>query len=243
MINQHLFDDIIEKAEEVKSKSRRPVAVFDLDGTLFVYTPRVKQVLLDALDGKEDQFPGIKTLIENIPHTSYEYLVVDTLKKYDISMPGLEDHLLTFWERWFFDNKYIKHDYPLPGAVEFVNKLSENGIFIVYLTGRDWPRMGKGTEESLIKSGFPMDKNNSKLIMKPRFEDDNWAHKNRSINEINVLGDVVAAFDNEPGEANILADNFPSAVVVMVHNIHSPGAPPLRESLRHIENFNDGYLK
>lgn len=243
MADKELIKDILNKSEFIKGNGERPLAVFDLDGTLFYYTLRVRHILLDALKGKEKQFPGARILIEHIPHTEYEYLVLDTIKKYDIKIPGLDEHLLSFWERWFFDNKYLKYDEPVPGAVEFVNELTDNGIFIIYLTGRDVLRMGKGTEKSLKKNGFPMDKDKARLMLKPKFEDDNWEHKNLKMKEIKELGKVAAAFDNEPGEVNILADHFPDSIVVLVRSLHSPDAPESRDSVYRIDNFNDGYVR
>jgi len=80
-------------------------------------------------------------------------------------------------------------------------------------------------------------------MLKPKFEDDNWAHKNMRMKEIKQLGKVAAAFDNEPGEVNILADHFPDAIIVMVESLHSRNAPEPRQSVMHICNFNDGYIR
>ncbi len=243
MINQQLLNDVLAKAKPIKKSGEKPLSVFDLDGTLFYYTLRVRHILLDALKGKEKQFPGAETLIEHIPHTEYEYAVTDTLKKYNISIPGLAEYLLKFWERWFFDNKYLKYDKPIPGANEFLNHLANNGITIVYLTGRDTPRMGEGTVKSLKDNGFPLDNDKTVLMMKPKFEDDNWEHKKMRMEEIKKLGRVAAAFDNEPSEVNILADNFPDALIVMVESLHSPNPEKPRDSVRYIRNFIDGYIK
>lgn len=239
MINTQLLNDILKKAEAARASAKTPLAVFDLDGTLFHYHKRVRNILMDAMKGKDNQFPGARVLIENIPESEYEYLVLDTLKKYDIDMPGLREYIYNFWERWFFDNKYLKYDKPVSGAVVFVNKLADKGIKIVYLTGRDVPRMGKGTEEALIQNGFPMQPEKAVLMLKLKYEDDNWEHKNTSIKAIKELGEVVAAFDNEPGEVNILADNFPDAVVGLIISLHSPNAPEPRESVLRLHDFSD----
>ncbi|MCP4632975.1 MAG: hypothetical protein GY855_08605 [candidate division Zixibacteria bacterium] len=243
MANNEFLNKVLERTERLKKEGKTPLAIFDLDGTLFTYTLRVRNILLDALEGKEKEFPGAKTLIEHIPHTEYEYLVLDTIKKYDIDIPGLNDYILEFWERWFFANKYLKYDQPVPGGVDFVNAISESGIYIIYLTGRDIPRMGEGTIASIKNTGYPFGDGKAEIILKPKYEDDNWEHKNKSVERIKQMGEVALAIDNEPGEVNILADKFPDAIVVMVHTLHSPGAPEPRDSVLHIKNFNDGFIE
>ena len=44
-------------------------------------------------------------------------------------------------------------------------------------------------------------------------------------------GEVVASFENEPGNANMFLAAFPDALHVLLQTIHSPGAEPPRPEL------------
>ena len=60
------------------------------------------------------------------------------------------------WYEFLNQNKYILMDTPIPGTVNFVKQLSENGFTIAYLSGR--PRHSlAATKQSLQENGFPID--------------------------------------------------------------------------------------
>ncbi|MEM1009096.1 MAG: hypothetical protein AAGJ35_08835 [Myxococcota bacterium] len=50
-------------------------------------------------------------------------------------------------------------------------------------------------------------------------------------------GDVVAAFDNEPGLCNMFQDAFPKAHVFHVDMPRAPGPPPLHSIVEVIPHF------
>ena len=48
---------------------------------------------------------------------------------------------------------------------------------------------------------------------------------------------VVAAFDNEPANCNVLLEQNPAALSVLIDTQHLPGAPPLDPRVKVIANF------
>ena len=67
------------------------------------------------------------------------------------------------WYEFLNQNKYILMDTPIPGTVNFVKQLSENGFTIAYLSGR--PRHSlAATKQSLQENGFPIDATEQDLV-------------------------------------------------------------------------------
>ncbi|MDP8254741.1 MAG: hypothetical protein P9M14_03245 [Candidatus Alcyoniella australis] len=107
-----------------------------------------------------------------------------------------------------------------------------------YLTGRDSPGMGSGTRASLSEHGFPFDCQRVDLLMKPRIEIKDMDFKRDAVRQIGEMGQVLAAFDNEPGNINLFADTFPEAIVVLLDTIHSPTPVVPYEHVVRISDFN-----
>lgn len=89
---------------------------------------------------------------------------------------GFSDHLNPqeleeFWGLFLSDD-FLHLDKPAPGAAEFLLKVVDEGIDLIYLTGRhDQPEdtMRPGTESWLEENGFPVpDGSETKLFMKPK---------------------------------------------------------------------------
>ena len=51
------------------------------------------------------------------------------------------------------------------------------------------------------------------------------------------IGHVVAAFDNEPANCNVMLAHHPDAHVVFVDTQHMPGAPPLAAGVHVVDDF------
>jgi hypothetical protein len=62
----------------------------------------------------------------------------------------------TKWYEFLNQNKYILMDSAIPGTVNFVKTLSEDGYTIAYLSGRPSSSLA-ATKQSLQQSGFPID--------------------------------------------------------------------------------------
>jgi len=103
--------------------------------------------------------------------------------------------------------------------------------------------MRSGTIDTLRRHGFPLPPGNGTavhLIMKPRVSDDDDAFKRSTHPHVRVLGQVIAAFDNEPLHANDLADSFPGAIVVHLDTDHSGRQIAIAHGIPSIPDFQGG---
>jgi hypothetical protein len=213
----------------------KPVMVFDLDSTLFSTQERNHAILREF-----SRFEGSRELdavIAPMTATDFGWNVMDDLRKRGYANEETLGRLRSFWRDRFFRDDYLVHDQPLDGASDFVRAAHAAGAFIYYLTGRDWPNMGKGTRASLVAHGFPVDGERIHLHLKPRFEDDDLEFKRAAIVDIHAHGNVIAAFENEPANANLFATSFPGAEILFLETVHSPNPPPLEERIVRIKNF------
>jgi haloacid dehalogenase-like hydrolase len=215
------------------------VVVFDLDSTLFSTQQRNHRILqefAEQVGGPSDLAPTV----EKMAPERMGWNVMDDLRQQGFRHEPTLARLRTFWLARFFHGDYLQHDRPLPGAVSFVNQVHASGAIVYYLTGRDEPNLGAGTRAGLERHGFPLGGDRVHLQLKPRLEDDDLAFKLGTFPEIRALGAVVAAFENEPRNANLFAASFPEARVVLIETTHSPNAPPLAASIARIKDFRLG---
>jgi hypothetical protein len=159
-------------------------------------------------------------------------------------VPGTEEErkvyfkaAFNFWRDRFFTHAYLTADQATPGAVEYVNRVVDLGATAVYLTGRDWPGMGKGTRTMLEHCGFPVHPNVSELIMKPNAGLDDSEFKDEALRELRINSNAVALFDNEPANFHVFEKNFPEAFLVFYHSNCSTKEARTVKRLYKIENF------
>lgn len=144
-----------------------------------------------------------------------------------------------FWLDWFFTSAYCRLDVPLPGAAAFVRQVAAAGAQVAYVSGRP-AGMADGTCQAFRAHGFPLpDGRRVHLQLKPRRElsDDGW--KAEAPGRLDRLGQVVAAFDNEPAHVNGYARAWPAALAVHLDTDHSdrpvevlPGVPSILDFRR-----------
>ena len=95
------------------------------------------------------------------------------------------------WYEFLNQNKYILMDTPIPGTVNFVKQLSENGFTIAYLSGR--PRHSlAATKQSLQENGFPIDATEQDLVF---LHSGKGSIKNITNHKKNVLTHLKNVFD------------------------------------------------
>ena len=87
--------------------------------------------------------------------------------------------------------------------------------------------MGIGSFASLRDLGFPIGLPGTELVLKPDAQMPDEAFKRMQGPALERVGKVVAIFDNEPGNCNVLGQHFPDAHSVLLDTQHLPGAPPL----------------
>jgi hypothetical protein len=204
---------------------RPPVAVFDLDGTLFDNGPRTWQILVDFAE--HAGLPDLRRTLDRAPRTRLPYLLRETLASLGVTDGTIIEAAQTFWLERFFTDHHQSHDIPIAGALSLVRTLYDGGTTIVYLSGRDVPKMLVGVCESLRSHGFPVGLAGTTVVLKPDFHDPDLEFKKSAMRFIDTLGVVVATYDNEPANCNAFRERWPDALHVFVDTQHAPNPPPL----------------
>ncbi len=235
--NQKL-EEIIEK---IKSKTREQVstlAIFDLDGTLFDNRTRTMFILREISERFDSELPQLLATMERFHDISVvAYSLSETLHHMGVTSPGEIEFIENEWAKRFFSDEYQKFDIPIPGAKSYVTRVLEAGATVIYLTGRDVGGMLVGTTESLRLYGFPVGIVGTMMVVKKFFEEDDEAFKSNVVPYLKRLGEVVAIFENEPANSNILHHAFPEGESFFVMTQHRPDAPELEEGIYRLRDF------
>jgi phosphoglycolate phosphatase-like HAD superfamily hydrolase len=195
-----------------------PVVVFDLDSTLLDNRPRQARILREY-----GEAAGLPALRDARPEHWQGWDLAVALRNAGLRPFQLDAHLAparAFWRERFFTSRYCRLDVPIPGAPAFVAGLARAGARVAYVTGRH-EGMREGTVDCLARHGFPIPGERVELLMKPDPElgDDDW--KDEACREVERMGEVVAAFDNEPAHVNLYARAFPDALAIHLDTDHS----------------------
>lgn len=214
-----------------------PVVVFDLDGTLMDNRPRTAAILRELAHELRHEAHSAAETLAAARAEELAYLLSDSLRRLGLEHPELLGRAESFWRTRFFSDAYLKHDIALEGAVDFVRACYDAGATIVYFTGRDLPLMSLGSFQSLRDLGFPIGVVGTELVCKPQASIPDEEFKRLEAPKLNRIGQVVAAFDNEPGNCNAFVELTPGADVVFVDTQHLPGAPALHPSVSIVGDF------
>ena len=217
---------------------RSTLAIFDLDGTLFDNRTRTIFILREISEKFDNKTPELAAAFENFQDLStIDYSLDSTLKRMGVRHPAEIAFIKQEWARRFFSDEYQKYDMPILGAKAYVERVHKAGATVIYLTGRDVGRMLVGTTEVLRLYGFPVGVAGTMTIVKKEFEQDDEIFKKEVSEYIDRLGEVVAIFENEPANSNILKARFPGAASFFVLTQHKPDAPALKAGIRKIPDF------
>jgi hypothetical protein len=206
--------------------------VFDLDSTLFDVTPRSKKIIEDfSTDpAHADAFPNETPLLRHIQMSPTDWGIRSSIERLPfVSEPPAEFFIgvKNYWMERFFASDYLHHDVPYAGAVTFVNHLAAHtDNHIVYLTGRDIKRMLVGTERSLALSGFPIDRPNVQLALKPHTDIPDTEFKCQWFSQIEPLHYAnIWFFENEPVNIERVVKDHPQVAIIFFDSTHSGRSP------------------
>lgn len=215
--NHSKLNEIIKISRELRAQNLRSLAVFDLDSTLFNVSTRTRQILSEFADTYNQ--PALK----NVEVKLEDWGIKEAVFRAGYSIEQDQELLVTlrdFWRDRFFSNEYIHYDVPYAGAVSYVLELAESGCEIMYLTGRDQQRMGKGSEEVLKKWGFPCKK--GQLILKPERTLDDELFKNDWFLDLDRAPfSKIYFFENEPVNINAVAKSCPEIEIIFIETTHA----------------------
>ena len=232
-----LLRKILDRAEESAKAGKHPVIVFDLDGTLIDNRPRVVAIFHELGEHWRERHPEAAARCRAATVDQIGYGVVDNLKRFGVEESWLHEEGFHFWKERFFTDDYQAHDIELPGALAFAKGCHDRGVFLVYLTGRDLPGMALGTFKSLRDLGFPIATMGAKLVTKPAFDIPDTEFKQSVARDIGRYGEVIAVFDNEPANCNLLLEAYPECDSVFVDSQHAPDPPALDPRVVVIDTF------
>jgi beta-phosphoglucomutase-like phosphatase (HAD superfamily) len=235
--------DVLTKIEtntlEQVAEGAKAYVLLDLDSTLYEVAPRTVRIFKEAVRVLDTEIPApVRQAFEGLGPGTAGYSLQDTWQNLGLCMkdPTLceaRDNLEAFWSEKFFSNEFLTEDVPYPGTAAFVRNLHALGASLVYLTGRDLPRMGEGTLECLKRDGFPIGVERTELRMKASHRLDDVFHKVGIAEALAKQGTVVASFENEPRNFAALAKALPDAIHVFVDTICSnKPAPAVRGAYR-----------
>lgn len=230
-------DELIKQAQAVRAAGKQPLVVFDLDGTLYDNRPRTLRIMMEFAFASAVERPHLLEGVRKLALNDVEYLAGDTLAKVGLTDGEDVKALMAYWMTCFFTDSYVAMDLPVPHGATFVNRLHEAGVIPVYLTGRDAPNMLIGTLQALQRDGFQAGTVDTRIILKECFERPDVEYKTEVITKLRRSGEVIAAFDNEPGLCNLFKESFPDATVGFIDTSFAPGAPPLREDILQSPDF------
>jgi beta-phosphoglucomutase-like phosphatase (HAD superfamily) len=235
------YADVIARVVAARKAGRQAVAVFDIDGTILNPASRTRDIFSHALEGPgaivTPEQPQLAEAVRSLPLSQHAYDPESTLARAGIVDTAYVRALKTRWSQDFFSNRYLLDDEAIPGAVRYVDSLYAAGCTVVYFTGRDAPRMLGGTAQSLLERGFPIGIVRAQLVMKPDKKLEDFAYKQGALDAIATLGEVVAVFENEPKNINLLHDRFPKALAFYLDQPHSAHAPAVEPGIAQHPDF------
>jgi hypothetical protein len=215
--NHSKLNEILKISQELSAQNLRTLAVFDLDSTLFNVSTRTQQILFEFAE--EKKVPQLKDVVVKIEDWGIKEAVIRagfTIEKDHELLSELRD----FWYERFFSNEYVHYDVPYPGAVAYVQELAEAGCEVKYLTGRDRPRMGQGSEEVLKKWGFPCEPD--QLVLKPERKLDDESFKNDWFLSLDRKPfQKIYFFENEPVNINAISKSCPDVEIIFLETTHA----------------------
>lgn len=236
-----VLQKILDEAREFQGQGRPFLAVFDLDSTLFDLTLRVSSIIdrFASDPGFRATFPKECEALKSVQVLRTDWGLSEPLSRIGLTEENhLEfmQELQKYWAACFFSDDFLHHDEPLPGAVRFVCELRELGTHVMYLTGRDVPRMKKGTEASLRATGFPLGGREARLVLKPSAALNDAAFKVAVLKEAEGYYDKIWLFENEPVNLNLVAKHCPEIGLVFIESTHS-GREEVAATLDRIHHF------
>lgn len=229
---------LVEVLAHARTLGEAGLLAFDLDSTLFDNRPRQARIIREF---------GQARALPQLTRCGAEHFTSGWDLRGPLTLLGLTDaqidhahsDLSAFWRERFFTSPYCLEDVPIEGAVAFVQAVHRTGATLCYLTGRH-EGMRVGTEGSLSQGGFPTPGGRVHLIMKPALEGSDDDFKREAHARLRRMGQLIAAFDNEPMHANDYRRNFPEARVVHLATDHSGRPVELLEGIVSVPNFRLG---
>lgn len=221
--------ELLQLIKIASQSCSRPAVVFDLDGTLVDVSFRTLGILKEWLttDGAAEALSS--NLANRLAHINLTHVGYSLAHAFENSGLDLRDEQIAdafeaaerYWRKRFFDGRaLVDFDRAIPGVASFINALTESGIKILYLTGRNENRMREGTLQQLAKMGLTC--KSEQIYMKPDSSIEDHVFKQMQCQSFSNTYDIVGNFENEYINLVSMMDTFPlSCIHVIVDTQHS----------------------
>jgi hypothetical protein len=230
---QNTLREILTRARSLGS---RAVLAFDLDSTLFDNRPRQARILREF--GAARGLTPLSACLADHWDTGWDMKAA--MRNCGLSSEQIETHYAearAFWMERFFTSDYCVEDVAIQGATSFTHAVIATGAQLAYVTGRP-EGMRAGTMEAMRRAGMALPGEGLvHLIMKPSPHVHDDAFKREAHIQLGTLGQIIAAFDNEPTHVNDYKLRFPHATVVHLATDHSGRPVRLLEDVVSIPHF------
>ncbi|MCJ8278025.1 MAG: HAD family hydrolase [Bdellovibrionales bacterium] len=233
MVKKFNLDEIFENSSETTK-----LIILDIDSTLVTTYQRNQAILNLFCKEMREDYPEESQRLSGAQCQLGDYGYFTALERLSVPPqdPVFMAELQNFWRKHFFSNKFLHEDVPAPGAVDFVNRISNEKIPFVYLTGRYKERMWEGTLSSLKHRGFPI--NEEILILKEDLSLSDGLYKSMAIERLKdkYKDHQLWIIDNEPAILNQTLKDHPDVQLVWFESCHSGREEP-PQSVRTIQDF------
>ena len=229
---QQTLEHILHRA---KALGPRAVLAFDLDSTLFDNRPRQARIVREF--GQAHALAPLAACA--VHHWDSGWDLRAALRNCGLAEPEVARHydaVKRFWQERFFTSDYCVDDEPIDGASAFTHAVVGTGAQLAYVTGRH-EAMREGTVAAMRRARMALPGGRVHLLMKPTLAEDDDAFKREAHAQLGTLGQVVAAFDNEPTHVNDYRRKFPEATVVHLATDHSGRDVSLLDGIVSVPHF------
>jgi hypothetical protein len=230
---QAVLEDALARA---RAHGPRAVLAFDLDTTLIDNRPRQVRILREF--GAAERQPALAAC--DVHHWDNGWDMRGAMLRCGLPPDEVErlfPRARAFWAERFFTSDYCLHDEALEGASAFTRAVVDTGATLAYVTGRH-EGMREGTVAAMARAGMALPVGGRVLmLMKPTLREDDDAFKREAHARLGALGELVAAFDNEPQHANDYRLRFPDALVVHLATDHSGRPVELLDGIVSVPHF------
>ncbi len=225
-----------------KSTQEAPtLVVFDLDSTIFDVSPRTEEILKSIANDPEfaSRHPDQALALKSIVVKSTDWGIKEALSRAKITGTiDFFEEIHKQWSKLFFSNDFLHFDKPYEGVIKYIKYLEKLGARIMYLTGRDSHRMGKGSREVLLMHELPVDDSHHQLILKPQKGMSDSKFKRDIFIDLIKNHDDIWFFENEPANVNLIIKEIPEVQIIFVDSVHSKREEKPDEILSIGMNFN-----